>query len=1505
MQQEKPVSQKMSALIAAAVVAGVLAAVATATVMTLNNDEEKPTLSFEGVTLQPVIVEEDGKSVETIQALVEVYAENVEYLGGVHFDLNYNSDYWAPSNINTNEEIKESGNSTDFYRVPQELYDGRNPYYPFTNQNKTLNRCANYIDVTKSEVQLLLVTQTVSLEDTDNWPVAGSVGRFFFAEDSGLEDEEEEEQKANLYIKASEKTHIVTLSFRVNPEKLPEMLQLFSGYSLEGGISRDNVKLLALKTSNDSPALPYWSDPTNVPMIKFYVGSNLSTMFVCNIPDRPVSLHSNEPDVTINAYQAYTGGTVADIVDAVQKYSPTARGVYSSGRIEDFLLHWGGGEGCYITDAGGTQRLFRWTTDADGNYDGGYELLKWDDENEAWAPDDGAWYDPTQGTYAVAQFVDYFSEENGVQSVQQYERPVSVTLNVTPVTVTDVTATDLYKTYTSDAAQTMDYDSLELPDEALLTTDVVCGSGNLMMNIDDWTPTYTDDMSTIQGARTETDNTTTTVTWNKEDNVGVYTFTATPVFTITAIQAAYPWLTVTRDYPLNAVRQIVAAEDFTDSALFEVRGYSNDASGVLTLVVFKRNADDAGYDSMVEGTTFRVKLPNGAVIAPDWFAGTDGSYPSPTLENVTMGNGEKVKGYIITINPGSSTGNCAEERELVRRSINLGGYFSVAVTEPKTVTGEDGVETQTYKAESDFIPAYVAPRRNVYLESYVDDNAFDFTGERSTLLPLYRNMQLATTVVLPYGSDYSVATRYNGVTGAEPGAMHTVVVDAWDTVSSSTGGTWDGSQWTGTAPITVEYGEDLFARSALITGYGQVVNPDEEGFNKQVAILTEVLDEDAPEEDIRLTYEETGASVSTLANGEVDQVTFDPRSVGYEDSQRVTLTLTNTGTTDIRGLYLDTSSASGAFRVIDPPATELPVGASTTFTLSYTLGLSAGIYYADTAAPLKVCSAAGELKEFRAYLKVTASDLWRVTVKSKDETMGTARLVIGVTDGVLNDAGGANIYEAKDTVWVLAEPKGEYAVAGAYYYDKKQKQNIELEEFTSVVTSDGKVLYSFAMPEQNVTVYVVFEEPVKAKLRLELLKVFAGPDDSTLTWQLPLRRADDYVIVQSKEEETPELTAPDYLVIIPAEDESTKLEVKLRDILTAEPKVFADVNIVLTYEGKGGTSVQVYDYTHSAEDAPKLDHSTAPFASPDPGHFALAEITISAYDGTTPVTRTYTVKIARRPNEENPAEYPLSPGNSPYGMIEGDAAITDKAAAKAAFDVADSFAVDHTPALASALTNTYWAEAWGDVNYDKDPSALFVYLGEPFDDAGPEEVLNTARDKIALENVTRTMEVTLLNEGGNTQADQFSGTTTVTLDLGTADVVTVNDWWKDAENDAENDYNIRPGVYAITYTFTDADGEKLHFQRPLIILSRNGDADLDGTVDADDAAMIEKRLSGSLGYQSSVFRDGNMFLYRVCDANNDRNLNNIDADAIRGGKCVIYYLPTGYSDVTAAAHDEP
>ena len=67
---------------------------------------------------------------------------------------------------------------------------------------------------------------------------------------------------------------------------------------------------------------------------------------------------------------------------------------------------------------------------------------------------------------------------------------------------------------------------------------------------------------------------------------------------------------------------------------------------------------------------------------------------------------------------------------------------------------------------------------------------------------------------------------------------------------------------------------------------------------------------------------------------------------------------------------------------------------------------------------------------------------------------------------------------------------------------------------------------------------------------------------------------------------------------------------------------------------------------------------------------------------------------------------------------------------------------------------------------------------------------------------------------------------------------------------------------------------------------------------------MKGRVTDPLGYTAANYEYAGIFKHRTCDVNNDRNINNIDANNIqvevagsgnqvnRGVK--QYYLPTGY-----------
>jgi len=213
------------------------------------------------------------------------------------------------------------------------------------------------------------------------------------------------------------------------------------------------------------------------------------------------------------------------------------------------------------------------------------------------------------------------------------------------------------------------------------------------------------------------------------------------------------------------------------------------------------------------------------------------------------------------------------------------------------------------------------------------------------------------------------------------------------------------------------------------------------------------------------------------------------------------------------------------------------------------------------------------------------------------------------------------------------------------------------------------------------------------------------------------------------------------------------------------------------------------------------------------------------------------------------------------------------------------------------LKNSYYTDAWGaGTNYDLDDTALFIYPGEGFLDPGVSGVKDFSNRPVNAADISRTVMVTLLDDQATAQADRFSGGGTAILDLGTADAAIVADWWKDPASGTE--YLIRPGVYTLVYAFTDYDGtSKREIKRPLIILPRNGDVNADRALGESDAKTIENRVTDPMGYTADVanYPDRRLFQYRVCDVNNDKNFNNIDANLVRDGRDIVpFYEPVDY-----------
>ena len=1287
-------------------------------------------------------------------------------------------------------------------------------------------------------------------------------------------------------------------------------------------------------------------------------------------------------------------------------------------------------------------------------------------------------YDRKQGVYSIKQTYAYMEDDPlaGHPVLKLHPVPMEVKLTVTPVELDRVEVDRQTLTFRNEIGEIgYTYPSLRLAEEARLTLNATPGTG-VVTPISGVTPTVsiTWDPVVIEDVAVEDATPTVIRHWplsndDVTDRVGLsipndptvhsadYTFTT--FVTNTDIEGAYPWLTVggTR-YDLESLRRIVDGDPSvpplgTDQ--FELQAYPVDSDGNLIIEIARRDPDNEGsYLNMGAYDVIDLYQPDGTGILSGWFA-DPGANAACTVQSLNLPwardtQGSYTQGYRITIDTGDrSTGTNAGFRETLQRHINLGGWFSAEL------------EEHAGGPRTDRILGYSRPRQNIYIESYTvapesytapnsPKAYFDFTGDRAGLLRVYADGSLSTLVTLPdidaaageSEAENWVALRYDATTGAEPGYIRQFKVDQWanqNNVTLSSGAS------------AVVYGEasagdagEPFAGNYIYSGYGAVENP---GDTEKVKVRVQKQTEDTPTTglDITLTYEQFGDTVTETQYktgvNEVKRVIFDPKNEGYSWQQVVTLTITNTGTEELHGLYIDglenysykytadgtpvAVSDGDCFTILSQPAPNLAVGASTTFQISYIPDLKVldpdqdEIWYEDIT--LNVRNDSGTtLRTFEAELKVTRKGTYKVNliVRPEDLSMGDAGFVTGV-DSMTNmyDATplGAS-YTPGSTVWILTRPVDEYALIpkGPYYLSTEQTAGVNepyldkngvqildpvsskplyknyLTEYASrnldagsptYDTLKGERLYFFTMPEGSVTVYVDYFEPLRSKLRLHDLHAYAWVNDAARTdttlWssanERPLREIDGenkdvtlFAPSRGDYETIPVPADPDamngrypvvlfdpqrneYVVLLEDSDNFCGVSVQLRQLELLRNALEANEDIeptiVMTLDDAAHT--QIYNEVGGTKDLNdptdikdvNYIHRSMLFAAPtEPGTSKTVRVDVSYNDSSDnywtgsegSVTRSYTVRFMRRP-QENEGLHAANAGNSPYGMIMNDDTITQKDLAKAAFDQNDRFTFANdglTPVKAyntdntHKLTNIYWAEAWGTgTNYDKEDSSLFVYIGEPFDEPGVTNIVNSAGELVSTDKLTITLTAYPLDTTAATLVDRFNSTTpcgpyTLAKDLpvtgGTMEGLTIASAFADIRD-------LRPGVYALTYTFPDyidtitgANGDEevqkyLSFTRPFIILSPRGDVNADLSVNGADGDYIHGRmryplpidqLAGSADYPEG---DKLVYRYRIVDANNDRNINNIDANLIfkiirLGQTLQEFYLPTNYTN---------
>ena len=281
-------------------------------------------------------------------------------------------------------------------------------------------------------------------------------------------------------------------------------------------------------------------------------------------------------------------------------------------------------------------------------------------------------------------------------------------------------------------------------------------------------------------------------------------------------------------------------------------------------------------------------------------------------------------------------------------------------------------------------------------------------------------------------------------------------------------------------------------------------------------------------------------------------------------------------------------------------------------------------------------------------------------------------------------------------------------------------------------------------------------------------------------------------------------------------------------------------------------------------------------------------------------SKTYTVKL----KQQAKAKIVLNYGNSPYGEIMKDAAITDKEAAKAEFSANNAFVKDsaNTPSSVKDIVDagyTYGFRAWlepedprnltedelaqlerPEINIDRDPNSIFVYYKDAFVDPGFTAVDSKGNP---VTHVKRKIKLSQIKTSGYVgMADKNTEDKTLTWENGESELL-IEEVTKLDETYLQY---IRPDVYEMEYSFVDqGTNETVTAVRKVVLLSDYADATLDGRVNNNDTAFFRLMVNTNVNTESviGVIKESshNLYLYRMIDARINNFVDNNDSAVLR------------------------
>jgi hypothetical protein len=523
---------------------------------------------------------------------------------------------------------------------------------------------------------------------------------------------------------------------------------------------------------------------------------------------------------------------------------------------------------------------------------------------------------------------------------------------------------------------------------------------------------------------------------------------------------------------------------------------------------------------------------------------------------------------------------------------------------------------------------------------------------------------------------------------------------------------------------------------------------------------------------------------------------------------------------------------------------------TTQFTVRTKGGLPAGTY---TARVIVGSAREDELSGFNVSFVVTDENVYTVKVDS------SATEPQGIGYGYLSDANG-NIIRSR--TYTAGETVDIYAVVmdSAYKFKEWTADTADITFVDSV-----KITTSFTMIADDVTVTPTFMETPAIWIRLASLEDYnEGAQEAN-----ELRDTEPpYNTVVFSESQT------DYRVIVDGEVEKNYIKFALK---TGHPN---GVTVDVMVNDNPCTTSQDENEVFTSDLFDLLEGE----------NIVKVHTKYTDTNDNEVYEQTYTLQILRR----KAVNVKKMLGNSPYGLIEADDSV-DNDAAEAYFHENHTYGKDYVPKGAAVTYQTmYYPDAWTTSNYDEDPYALFVYSDTKFVDPGFTDLKDSDDEDVDADTVKRTIELEVLTEDTASSTDlagDLQKVKTETVEIPNGGETCVIDL---------TSYNVRPGAYSIKYTYKDVDGMERTFSRPLIVLAKKGDVNLDKSITSTDYDTIYQRIKNGL-YKQILQSDDDwakIYTYRVCDVTEDRNVNSIDANAVKNTTLTQYYelLPTTLDD---------